>query len=130
MTIYCSIVIPVRLPLLNVQLRMHHRARSRSLRVLAWEVRMALAQRKLYLPPKPFTKAVLRVFRHSTHRPDHDNLQACVKGLCDVLQPLHDRNPCGLGVIANDAPDCLTVYVEHRQSKAIQTDIDIEDLSP
>lgn len=45
-------------------------------------------------PEEPLTKAHVTFIRHSTTRPDFDNLAASFKGACDGLQDA--------GIIAND----------------------------
>jgi hypothetical protein len=124
MTKRLAFSLPLRLPLLNEQLRSHWQARRKSKRNLSWHVKIAIL-RLGAMPVVPMLQARIIVVRYSYKQPDGDNLAACVKPLLDVLQPLSRRHPCGLGVIVDDSPDCVTVTVEHRKSKEVRTDVEI-----
>jgi hypothetical protein len=128
--VYCSITLPIRLPLLNEQLRTHWAKRKKQREELAWLFRAELSAAGISIPKRFISKANIRVIRYSRIKPDQiDNLNACVKGLMDILQPMSSRHPNGLGIIANDSSDCVTVTVNHCGSKACRTDVIIEDLS-
>lgn len=113
-------VLPLRLPLLNPQLRTHWARRRKRALDLAWHVSILipLVQR----PLSPWDRASVLIERFSPKRPDRDNLVPCAKPLLDILQPLHPKvRPLGLGVILNDSDDCIDLSVVHVQSALEQT---------
>ncbi len=123
MTTY-DFTIPMRLPLLNKLLRMHFRARARTMQSLAWEIKLQAKP-----PAVPFARCAIIVERESPQAPDTDGLQASVKGLLDVLQPCSKRHPLGLGFIAEDSPSCLQeLQVRHVSGKGARTRIIIREL--
>lgn len=104
------------LPTPNRLMRMHYRVRAKLLRDLAWQVRGSILGA---LPAQPIARARVTVVRHGLQAPDADALAGCAKLLLDLLQPVSKRHPCGLGIIANDSADVLTldarfVRVKHR----------------
>lgn len=116
--------IPVRVPTLNVLMRMHFRKRHRLLNQLAWHVVAAAGK----APPRPFQKARVVIERESTQEPDPDGLKASVKSLLDVLQPVSKRHPLGLGFIKDDSADCIDLEVRHIQGKGARTRVMIVEL--
>lgn len=117
--------IPVRVPTLNVLMRMHWRKRTKHIKEIAWYV-VAGAGRP---PAVPFAKAHVIIERESTQEPDPDGLIPSAKAILDVLQPVSIRHPCGLGFIANDSAACLTLEVRHIKGKGQRTRIIIKDLT-
>jgi hypothetical protein len=106
--------LPFALPGLNARDRTHWAARGRQKKRLAIEVMAAIAPR--HRPPNPFQRAHIIVTRLSAGTMDYDNLVACVKPLLDVLCVHSKTHPCGLGIIQDDGPDCITIDV--RQGRA------------
>lgn len=108
--------LPFALPSLNVRDRQHWAVRSRQKRDLAREVMVAIGGPRHY-PRPPFAIARVTVWRHSANLLDPDNLPSSCKNLLDVLRaPVPKSNPHGLGIIADDNPNCLDLIV--RQIKA------------
>ena len=119
--------LPYTLPTLNTVLRAHWTKRRKSRNALAWAVVSAIGRQR---PLSPFSKARVRIERHSVGTPDEDGVQ--VKALLDVLQPFSPRHPAGLGVITNDSPAFLVLEISSVKvpSKEDQkTVVYIEDLS-
>jgi hypothetical protein len=102
-----SVELPLVTKLLNPLLRMHFRARANYQRSLSWELRLAIGAAKQRLPAVPFTRARLRIERHSAGTPDYDGMVGGYKHLIDCLLPASARHPTGLGIIADDGPGCL-----------------------
>lgn len=117
--------IPVRVPTLNVLMRMHWRKRTKHLRQIAWYV-VALAGKA---PSAPFAKAHVVIERESTQEPDPDGLSTAAKAILDVLQPCSKKHPCGLGFIANDSAECLTLEVRHIRGKGNNTRVIIKEVT-
>lgn len=116
-----DITIPIRTPTLNQLLRMHFRAKARSLKAIAWEIR-ALA-----IPPaSPIQRARVTIHRYTPRSLDADGLSSVAKGILDVLQPCSKRHPLGMGFITGDDPDHLELVVLTVKSSAAATRIIIE----
>lgn len=96
------------LPLLNVWERMHWTMRKNFKRSLAAEIFAELGGQCF---PVPMARAKVTIWRHSIRAPDADNLIS--KALLDVLQPISNRHPYGLGIIAGDDPDHLISTIAH-----------------
>lgn len=91
------------LPLLNVWQRMHWRKRTQFTRELATEI--AYTTRR---PSEPIDRCLIVIERRSTGRlPDWDGLTASAKPVLDALVVPSKANPHGLGIIADDNPDCV-----------------------
>jgi hypothetical protein len=116
--------IPIRTPTFNELLRMHFRVRAKSLKAIAWEIKIA-AQ----VPPQPFQRARVTIHRYTTGTLDQDGRQGIAKGILDVLQPCSKRHPMGLGFIVGDDPDHLELFVYTIKSTAKATRIVIEELA-
>ena len=121
-----AFTLPLRMPLLNTILRTNHWKRSRLRQALAWQVAAALSKAKIARPATPFLRAFVTVTRHSPKTADTDGIYGSAKALLDVLQPVSKACPSGLGIIANDSPDCLVLVVRQVKSKLVQTDVTIE----
>ena len=83
------------------------------------------------VPPFPkYQRAHVKITRYSVGTLDIDNLYGGVKGLIDVLKPPGKSNPFGLGLIAGDDPDKLTLVVEQVKVKRAEarTVIEITEL--
>lgn len=121
--------LPFATPLLNQLLRMHPMARVRHNRMVGGTVRLLSHGQ---LPLTPYTRALVRVVRHSTGTPDHDGMVGGMKGLLDCLLPQGtgyvqrfkgraDKwvfpHPNGCGIIADDGPHCLVVQYSAVQVK-------------
>lgn len=92
------------LPLLNVWERMHWHKKKRVKRGMAWQIHRQIGK----LPDRPLAQCEIEVDRYSSGRePDQDNLSASVKGLLDILKKCSTRNMLGLGLIADDSPECI-----------------------
>ena len=117
--------------LLNWLMRAHYHQRTKAKRALAWEVRCALGRQ---VPARPLERAEIRITRRSSGAlPDQDNAMGGLKHLLDVLQPMEPkRRPYGLGVIASDAPSCITVILlcERVGAKAQGTEVQVVPLPP
>jgi hypothetical protein len=128
------------LKLLNITNRMHWRARSQYQRQLAQEI-ITLTQGRR--PAIAFARARVEVVRWSSgSAPDHDNLTAALKALLDCLVSpglpywqkgkLVFKHPHGLGIIADDSPECLEVSIVHaKATKRLtqRTTVSIIDIS-
>jgi hypothetical protein len=99
--------LPLVTKLLNPLLRMHWHARKKYQRKLAWEMRIAILSAGFSFPAQPLARARLRIERRSIGMPDYDGMVGGYKHLIDCLLPASSRHPCGLGIIADDNPDCL-----------------------
>jgi hypothetical protein len=94
---------------LNELRHMHHRVYAQHRAALALEVSALTVGRR---PVVPFERARVVIERHSVGAPDEDGLIGGTKPLLDVLQTFHTKTrPSGLGIIASDAPGCLTLEV-------------------
>lgn len=120
-----AFTIPVRLPTLNPQLRMHWYRKSKAIKALCWDVFAAIPANQR--PRQPLEHIVIEIDRYNTNEPDQENLQASGKWLLDVLQPLHPTaRPYGLGVIREDASWCLhDTLIRHVPSRTKRTDVRI-----
>jgi len=103
-------------PSLNQTLRMHPQVAKRQRTGWAWEITGTLLGSR---PAQPWPKAKVTIWRHSVGTLDADNAIGGAKGLVDVLKPMHPtRNPCGLGIIADDSPAHLELVVHQiREAK-------------
>ena len=96
-------------PSLNQTLRMHPQVKRRQRSNWAWEITGTMLGKR---PAQPLARARVTIWRHSVGTLDHDNAVGGAKGLVDVLKPMHPtRNPCGLGIIADDSPAHLELVV-------------------
>lgn len=113
------------LPTLNTLLRLHwakrRRIQSRVSQLVWLELRRQGIRRDI-----PIAKCRIRIRRYSRRSPDVDSLPSTGKLLLDVLQPSSRTHPQGLGLIADDTPECIVDYqVEHAAGKN-RMDIEIE----
>lgn len=116
--------IPMRVPTFNQLLRMHFRARAKTLNKIAWLVREQATP-----PATPIKKCTIVIERESPREPDPDGLPASAKGLLDVLQPCSKRHPLGLGFIVNDNSQCIvSLQVRHVQGKGEFTRVVINEV--
>jgi hypothetical protein len=97
---------------LNELRRMHFRAYAKHRAALAFEV---FARTMKQRPAIPFSRALILVERYGERDVDFDGLIGGLKPLLDVLQPFHAKvRPNGLGIIASDAPGCLTLEMSQK----------------
>jgi len=105
------------LPTLNMLLRLHWSKRRRIQSRVSQLVWLEM-QRQGLRPASPITRCRIRIRRYSRRSPDVDSLPSTGKLLLDVLQPASRAHPQGLGVIADDTPECIVDYkVEHVAGK-------------
>ncbi len=114
-TIDILFTLPLLLPTRNAQDRMHFHEKKALKDRLAMEIRAA----GVVIPPVPFARCAVTVWRHSLVEPDTDGLFGSLKQILDVLQPSGQmivmkgkrqfQNPQGLGIIASDKPSCCEV---------------------
>ena len=90
-------------------------------RAWAWDIWAQLPS-----PIPYYAKAHVKITRCSAGTLDIDNLYGGVKGLIDVLKPPGKSNPFGLGLIAGDEPDKLTLVVEQVKVKRAEARTVIE----
>lgn len=96
-------------PSLNQTLKMHPQVKRRHRANWAWEIAGSVLGSR---PREPWQRARVTIWRHSVGTLDEDNAIGGAKGLLDVLKPMHPtRNPCGLGIIADDSPAHLELVV-------------------
>lgn len=92
---------------LNEIRSMHFRVYAKYRRQLAFSVYVRTLKQK---PAEPYARARIIIERHSAGQVDEDGLYGGFKPLLDVLQPFHSRlRPDAIGILASDAPDCLTI---------------------
>jgi hypothetical protein len=113
-------------PTLNVMLRWHWRERQRRAKEMAYQVRSAIG----VFAGQPMRKCRILIERHSSGKPDIDGAWGGAKLLLDTLVVPTRRNPHGLGVIANDDPDCAQIELRTvKTNRAAQkTVVMIEEL--
>lgn len=113
------------LPTPNTLMRMHWSRRRRLQRRVCELVWCAMREAGIR-PRAPLGCCRVQITRYSRRRCDVDALHGTGKLLLDVLQPASRRHPEGLGVIADDSPDCIVEYrVEHARG-GHRTDVMIE----
>ena len=68
------------------------------------------------IPEVPFQKAHISCARYSSKQSDMDNLTFSFKPIIDALLPFHrDKRPYGMGVIADDNPNVITVTYQWKK---------------
>ena len=121
--------LPYATPSLNETKRMHWGQYARRRAAIAWDVSILTLGKR---PASPFARAHIRVVRHGGKLLDADNATGGLKALLDVLQPFHATvRPNGLGIIASDAPGCLTLDVSQELAPrcAGKTVVTIEEIA-
>lgn len=119
------ITIAETLPTLNMLLRLHWSKRRRIQSRVSQLVWLDLQRQGIRLSA-PIGRCRIRIRRYSRRSPDVDSLPSTGKLLLDVLQPASKTHPQGLGVIADDTPECIVEYrVEHAVGKN-RMDVEIE----
>jgi hypothetical protein len=124
--------LPLRTPLLNKWQRMHWSQRKKRGEAISWAIRLQIGP----LPDQPMRKCKVHVERESPVAPDVDGLYGSCKPLLDALVPLgkpdkngRRRHPYGLGVIADDNPDCITeLVVKHVKGPRHRTVVTIQEV--
>jgi hypothetical protein len=107
-----TITIPAILPSLNVQRRMHYAEYAKMRRSWSWQVWAALNGK---MPDMPLPFARITITRSAPKLLDFDNYVGAQKPLIDILRPVSEHNPNGLGLIEDDDESHLVVtYLQTR----------------
>lgn len=93
-------------PLLNVTLRTHWAKRRKQQAKLSAEIASLVPLRGA-----PIQVARVTISRFSTRTPDHDGMVGGAKSLIDCLLIRSSTHPNGLGLIFDDSPEHLILFV-------------------